>query len=134
MFSLQGSRIYNYIYGNGLWWILHGQVNTSRVDGDLQHVAKSTVSKVLTAVINVLISPAIIRQFIYFPTTPADLDMQVQEFGGVAGFPKVVGVVDGTYIRVIATSSEEEVFVNRKGYRSINVQVDIISMCLLFII
>ena len=97
-------------------------------DGDLHHVAQSTVSKVVTAVVNSLISPAIIRQFIAFPTDPVDLDMQVQEFGGVAGFPKVVGVIDGTQVRIIAPSNEEELYVNRKGFHSINVQVNITLM------
>ncbi|XP_053372959.1 putative nuclease HARBI1 [Mercenaria mercenaria] len=42
---------------------------------------------------------------------------------GTARFPKVVGVIDGTHIKILAPSEEEDIFVNRKGYHSINVQV-----------
>ena len=40
-----------------------------------------------------------------------------------AGFPKVLGYIDGTQVR-IRTSVENEVdYVNRKSYHSLNVQV-----------
>lgn len=40
-----------------------------------------------------------------------------------AGFSGVVGVNDGTHIRFIALLEDEEVFVNRKRYHSINAQL-----------
>lgn len=39
------------------------------------------------------------------------------------GFPQVVGVVDGTHIRIQAPSANEDDYVNRKGFHSLNVQV-----------
>lgn len=36
---------------------------------------------------------------------------------------KCIGAIDGTHIRIQAPSSYEQLFVNRKGYHSINVQV-----------
>ena len=41
----------------------------------------------------------------------------------IAGFPNVVGAVDGTHIRIQAPTQNEDDYVNRKGYHSINVQV-----------
>ena len=45
------------------------------------------------------------------------------DFLNIANFPGVIGVIDGTHIRIVAPKEQEEVFVNRKGYHSINVQV-----------
>lgn len=39
------------------------------------------------------------------------------------GFPGVVGAIDGTQVRIIAPTVNEETYVNRKGIHSINVQV-----------
>ena len=38
------------------------------------------------------------------------------------GFPKVLGCIDGSHIPIIAPSINEPLYVNRKGYHSINVQ------------
>ena len=39
-----------------------------------------------------------------------------------AGFPKVLGYIDGTHIRIGKTVENEVDFVNRKGNQSLNVQ------------
>ncbi|XP_026099783.1 putative nuclease HARBI1 [Carassius auratus] len=42
----------------------------------------------------------------------------------MAGFPGVVGTIDGTHVRIIASSTVNEgTYINRKGIHSINVQV-----------
>ena len=92
-------------------------------DGDLHHVAQSTVSKSITEVVNCLSSQEVIVQFIRFPMDAAALNDQVREFAGIANFPKVVGAIDCTHVKILAPSLEEEIYVNRKGYHSINVQV-----------
>lgn len=46
-----------------------------------------------------------------------------RQFFEVAGFPSVVGAVDGTHIRIQGPSYHEEAYVNRNGYHSINVQL-----------
>ena len=40
-----------------------------------------------------------------------------------AGFPNVIGCIDGTQVKIQAPSENEEEFLNRKGFHSINVQV-----------
>ncbi|XP_045129081.1 putative nuclease HARBI1 [Portunus trituberculatus] len=45
------------------------------------------------------------------------------EFMAIAGFPGVVGVIDGTHVRIVAPKDDEYAYVNRKRYHSINVQV-----------
>ncbi|CAC5356694.1 HARBI1 [Mytilus coruscus] len=39
-----------------------------------------------------------------------------------AGFPNVIGCVDGTHVRIQAPEDDEPSFVNRKGFHSVNVQ------------
>ncbi|KAL3973725.1 hypothetical protein ACER0C_022351 [Sarotherodon galilaeus] len=47
----------------------------------------------------------------------------------IAGFPGVVGVIDGTHVRIIAPSEDEAVFVNRRNFHSINVQIVFNAAC-----
>ena len=43
-------------------------------------------------------------------------------FHEIAGFPNVIGAIDGTHIRIKSPPNDEHLFVNRKNYHSINVQ------------
>ncbi|KAK3882774.1 hypothetical protein Pcinc_012853 [Petrolisthes cinctipes] len=52
-------------------------------------------------------------------TTPAEKG----KIWEVAGFPEVVGAIDGTHIGIVKPSEFEVEYVNRKRYHSINVQV-----------
>ena len=45
-------------------------------------------------------------------------------FASIAGFPNIVGAVDGTHVPILAPSGlDEPCFVNRKQFHSLNVQV-----------
>lgn len=52
-----------------------------------------------------------------------------QHFHQLAGFPGVVGAVDGTHVRIQAPSVHEAAYINRKNYHSINVQVIVAADC-----
>ena len=39
------------------------------------------------------------------------------------GFPRIIGAVNGTHIRIWAPEHEPEAYINRKKFHSINVQV-----------
>lgn len=43
-------------------------------------------------------------------------------FLGIAGFPRVLGCIDGTHIAVKVSKEKKAAYLNRKGYTSINVQ------------
>ena len=45
------------------------------------------------------------------------------EFYQMSGFPGVIGVVDGTHVRIQRPSEEERAYINRHHHHSINVQV-----------
>ncbi|XP_046585453.1 putative nuclease HARBI1 [Haliotis rubra] len=52
-----------------------------------------------------------------------DADMTKKQFFQIAGFPNVLGCVDGTFIRLMAPSENEADYLNRKGFHSLNVQM-----------
>uniref|UniRef100_A0A915I3B3 DDE Tnp4 domain-containing protein n=1 Tax=Romanomermis culicivorax TaxID=13658 RepID=A0A915I3B3_ROMCU len=45
-----------------------------------------------------------------------------QKFFEQGHFPKVIGLIDGTHIRIIAPAQFKNVYVNRKSFHSLNVQ------------
>ncbi|KAB0793157.1 hypothetical protein PPYR_12777 [Photinus pyralis] len=64
------------------------------------------------------------RQYIQMATTPDDMMACQREFFNIASFPRVVGVIDCTHIKIDSLGGEDpEIFRNRKGYFSINVQM-----------
>ena len=65
-------------------------------DADIHNVSQSTVSKVINEVTQQLSSQRFVNRFIKFPTTIQELDVQVEHFHGIARFPRVVGLIDGT--------------------------------------
>lgn len=60
--------------------------------------------------------------FIKWPSSPTQKSSIKTGFYLAAGFPNVIGCIDGTHVRIQAPSVDENAFVNRKGYHSINVQ------------
>ena len=85
-------------------------------------ISQQTVSKVISDTVNALSDITILSQFIRFPLTPVETQRKKAEFVQIAGFPEVIGVIDGTHVRIMAPSEQEAEYVNRKRYHSINVQ------------
>lgn len=81
---------------------------------------KSTVSTTVQRVTNALAARA--DTFIKWPSSPTQKSSIKTGFYLAAGFPNVIGCIDGTHVRIQAPSVDENAFVNRKGYHSINVQ------------
>ncbi|KAK0144219.1 putative nuclease HARBI1 [Merluccius polli] len=61
--------------------------------------------------------------FIRFPLDNQQLHRIKANLMAIAGMPGVVGAIDGTHIKIIAPSKDEDVFVNRKKVHSINTQI-----------
>ncbi|XP_052792967.1 putative nuclease HARBI1 [Mya arenaria] len=88
--------------------------------GDTVNLSQPTVSRVCRQVGQVL--SALADQYISFPS--GDRVRQVkQQFGAMAGFPNVVGVIDCTHVSIKKPSANPEDYIGRKGIPTINVQV-----------
>ncbi|XP_015524878.2 putative nuclease HARBI1 [Neodiprion lecontei] len=48
-----------------------------------------------------------------------------------SSFPKVIGAIDGTHIRINAPKEDQRDYVNRKGYHSIHLQLVCDHRCLI---
>ncbi|XP_071646583.1 putative nuclease HARBI1 [Temnothorax longispinosus] len=73
------------------------------------------------------VSPAIValrNQFIKLPTSPEEICRNQQEFYQTAKFIRVVGCMDCTHVKIQSYGGEtSELYRNRKGFFSVNVQV-----------
>ena len=85
--------------------------------------SQQTVSRVISETLDALSDNDVLCQFIRFPVTPHETQRNKAEFMDIAGFPHVIGVIDGTHVRIVAPKDYEYEYVNRKRYHSINVQI-----------
>ena len=83
-------------------------------------VLKSRVSRVVTNVSLALVARQ--QEFVKWPKQQQELSSLKTAFYQRGGFPSVIGCVDGTHIRIQAPNKNENSYVNRKGFHSINVQ------------
>ncbi|XP_063786102.1 putative nuclease HARBI1 [Pseudophryne corroboree] len=79
-------------------------------------------SKVLRRVMNAFIRQ--VKQFISMPLDASALAVVKRQFQEmVSRFPHVIGVVDGTHVAIGAPKHNEEIYMNRKLFHSLNVMV-----------
>ena len=83
-------------------------------------VAQPTVSKVLTQFVNSITTKA--SRYIYMSRSREEVAKTKQDFYQLAGFPGVIGCIDGSHIPIVAPQEDEFVFINRKRFHSINIQ------------
>ncbi|XP_052799504.1 putative nuclease HARBI1 [Mya arenaria] len=91
-----------------------------QVVGDTHGRHKSTVCRVVDKVTKEIVKRY--KQYIKWPVDEATMRRVKSEFSNIAGFPGVIGCVDGSLVRLIKPSPDQERgFINRKGFPSINV-------------
>jgi hypothetical protein len=91
------------------------------VVGDLVGVSQSTVSRIIKRVS--LLIASLVQQHIKFPTTQAERATTMRQFHDLANFPGILGAIDCTHIAIQSPGGDHaELYRNRKGYFSINVQ------------
>ncbi|XP_070379365.1 putative nuclease HARBI1 [Dermacentor albipictus] len=91
------------------------------VSGDLVNVSQPTVSRVVTRV-PTMIAGTLFPAFVKFPDT-GKMHEVMHQFNKKAKFPRVTGCIDCTHVRIKSPGGNDaEVFRNRKGYFSFNVE------------
>lgn len=90
------------------------------VCADLSRVSQSSVSRILYQVVKAILS--LRPRAIFFPD---NLQMVKQQFYEVAAFPGIIALIDGTHIPISKPVgvAEPEIYRNRKGFYSLNVQL-----------
>ncbi|XP_064120441.1 putative nuclease HARBI1 [Macrobrachium nipponense] len=91
------------------------------VIGDVTGMSQASVSRIISQVTDVLYNKA--RTEIKRPQNPQEIHQTAQAFHRISGFPRVIGAIDGTHIPIKTPSDNEYIYVNRKGYHSLNLQV-----------
>jgi len=92
-----------------------------RVDGDFVGIHVSTAGKIVKDVSEALAE--LRADFIYMPESEAERKQIRQEFYNIAKFPACIGAMDCTHIKIRSPGGDHpEIFRNRKGFFSINVQ------------
>ena len=84
------------------------------------HANKSTISRTIRRVSIALCARA--RRWMYLPRQ-READRQKRLFFAMAGFPNVIGCVNGTHVNLQAPVVNEYKYVNRSGKHSINVHM-----------
>ncbi|XP_028317285.1 putative nuclease HARBI1 [Gouania willdenowi] len=88
--------------------------------GDSERISKSTVSRSVRSVCLAL--KKLSRMFIVFPGHKPVSQIK-EEFHKIAGFPSVIGCIDGTHVHIKSPAVSEGDYINRKSTHSINVQI-----------
>ncbi|KAG0414747.1 hypothetical protein HPB47_008076 [Ixodes persulcatus] len=92
------------------------------VTGDLVNVSQPTVCRTV-GVVTRLIARHLFKELVHFPDA-SQLNTVMREFFEIARFPGVTGCIDCTHVRINSPGGDDaEVYRNRKGVFSINVQV-----------
>jgi len=103
------------------YYIIYFRCVSDRFD-----VGKATAWRSVWKVVNALYS--FLDMFIKWPTREeAAKTWNVVQ--NLYGFPKVIGAIDVTHIRIAAPKICPEAYINRKGYHSIQLQVRFNNVC-----
>ncbi|VDI63581.1 Hypothetical predicted protein [Mytilus galloprovincialis] len=93
--------------------------NFLQVLGDTVGIDKGTASRVVRKVSLAL--SELLPVYVKWPSEDEKREIK-NEFYKMAGFPGVIGCIDGTHVRIQCPSENEPAFINRNGFPSINVQ------------
>lgn len=92
------------------------------VSGDLRGISQQSVSLIIKRVSEELSRHLL--EYIHLPDNQEQKRQNVRLFQAIAGFPGVSACIDCTHIKIINPGGDNaEVFRNRKGNFSLNVQV-----------
>ncbi|CAG4958567.1 unnamed protein product [Colias eurytheme] len=94
-----------------------------RIVGVTQHLPQRTASRCIRQVVEALNSPLIVTKWIVFPQTHQERERIRQEFQKKFQLSGVIGCIACTHISIVKPHIDEQNYLNRKGYHSLNVQM-----------
>lgn len=95
--------------------------STHLQSGDFSGFSKSSAHRIVHRVSSAIAS--LRDQYIIFPESPEERREAEIGFYNIAKFPKVIGALDCTHIKIANPGGDDgELYRNRKGYFSLNVQ------------
>lgn len=92
-----------------------------RLVGEAMHTTPSTVDRCVDEVTDFLVN--FVQEFIQLPTTFDQLAEKATGFYRKYGKPMVFGNIDGTHMAIDTPAHNDHLYVNRKGYHSLNAMV-----------
>ncbi|XP_071571066.1 putative nuclease HARBI1 [Temnothorax nylanderi] len=109
-----------------LYYLAH-QISMTQI-GDKFDVATSTISHCVTTWINCVLK--LVPTLIQWPTINERVSIE-EKFRNLAGFPGVIGAIDGCHLNVMAPSMQQKCYQNRYMTHSIILQGICTADCLL---
>ncbi|XP_018565347.1 putative nuclease HARBI1 [Anoplophora glabripennis] len=95
--------------------------------GDIHGISQSSMSNIITRVVRAI--AAYREQYISFPEGP-EVDVVKEDFFHIGNCPSIVGAIDCTHIKIKCPGGDNPLlYINRKGYYSLNVQVVCDAKC-----
>ncbi|XP_018026978.1 putative nuclease HARBI1 isoform X2 [Hyalella azteca] len=91
------------------------------VVGDISGLSQPSVSNIITSVTNALAEKSLNE--VKMPAGVIERQQTMRDFHALGGFPRVIGAIDGSRIPIKAPVDDEAIFVNRKKFHSMNIQV-----------
>ena len=104
---------------SALYFLASGCFQRTTADSRDINLSQATISRVVSS----FYLCSMKNDFIKFPTTQDKILHNEQHFFRTSKLPNIVGLIDGTQVQIIAPKEQEEIYVNRQNYHSINVQV-----------
>ncbi|XP_030745989.1 putative nuclease HARBI1 isoform X2 [Sitophilus oryzae] len=89
----------------------------------MMKVSQSSVSRSLHSVIDAFNHHNILNTYIHFPNSMEELRDVRQRFFNLYRLPGIIGCIDCTHIAIVAPVINEHIYMNRKGFHSLNVQM-----------
>ncbi|XP_066588155.1 putative nuclease HARBI1 [Prorops nasuta] len=111
-----------------LHFFAHGSYQFGIGKNTFMSISLPSVSRSINKIINIFNKPEVLNTWVKFPDNLQGLQKLRNEFYIKHRFPGVIGCIDCTHVAIFPPPKEdplypEHIYINRKGYHSINVQL-----------
>lgn len=103
-----------------IWYL--GNTETFRSVSDRFGVSKGTLHHYLSKFTEVMQRHQILKNLISWPNSDEEYSQISEKFSARAGFPNVVGALDGTYIPISGPTTFRDSYICRKGFPAMHLQ------------